>query len=129
MLLAIGAFSAPPSYRSLQGQQIVESKIYFGFEARVSFFRSQEKVAVIRQQPKTQQWKVQSYLETTNNKIIRCLKEGLVSFLSSTKGKLTMVKIGSQWSYKRNRIEGSKIWHNDVHKNVLKRQSSSLTNK
>ena len=62
----------------------------------MSFFRSQEKVAVIRQQPKNQQWKVQSYLETTNNKTIRCLKEGLVSFLSITKGKLTMIKMGSQ---------------------------------
>ena len=40
-----------------------------------------------------------------------------------------MVKIGSQESYKCIRTEGSKVWHNDIHKNVSNCHGSSLTSR
>ena len=46
--------------------------------------------------------------------------------LSRTQNKGLMAKTVRQGSYKRTRTEGSKVWHNDVHKNVS--NYSSLSN-
>ena len=46
--------------------------------------------------------------------------------LSRTQNKGLMAKTVRQGWYKRTRTEGSKVWHNDVHKNVS--NYSSLSN-
>ena len=92
----------------------------------VSTFRGQDRVVVVGQQPKTEQWKVHTCLEISDNNIIRCLKEELGGLLSRTQNKGLMAKTVRQGSYKRTRTAGSKVWHNDVHKNVS--NYSSLTN-
>ena len=45
-------------------------------------------------------------------------KKDLGELLSRTQNRETMVKIGSQGSYKHTRTEDNDVWHSEVHKNV-----------
>ena len=51
----------------------------------VSIFRGQDRVVAVAQQPKTEQWKVHTCFEISNNNIIRCLKEELGGFCQGRK--------------------------------------------
>ena len=105
---------------SLQRQYILE------FLKQECVFRSQDRVALVGQQPKIEQRKVHSYLENSINNIMSCLKEVLGRLLWRMQNRGNMVRIACQGSYKRTMTESSKIWCNGVHKSFSNCQGSLL---
>ena len=117
--LCYSAISILPATPALQASLMKTGLRTFcskNLENNVVFLGSQGGVPMVGHQSNVKQWEVPSnWCETTDDYSIRWINENFRVFFPRTQNRGTLVKTGSKRTYKRCRIQSSKICHNDIH--------------